>query len=507
MSIPSNAKRASSSPSPFLAKARKTASLTLASPYLSLALVIAWHYSLWFVPNATGFLGITSFDVTFTWLLTLGFTGAFLLGFPFFLRGIDTGNHRLVVPCSAAALFLSTLAFCLATPLLEEAARMTASALIACIFGMTTALIWIFCGASCLRARAPFSVRDIAPVFAFATVTSMFISMLLPTIAAAVFASALPIASALAYRRTMRSAEGCPAPVPLPRESSKSLTRSAITLCVAGGILSLSDTFAISIIPSEMTGVVANADILVWSLAGGVVAISAVILLYASRCREWEPYSLIPILMALSIVALSFAIQDEPFAAVAFGLGMGICVILEVLLLAFFGALATRGYLAPAVAFGLAEGIPRLGDFIGNACSVALEQASLVDTMLVQDVCLALICVIGFLIITATRQQHAIVRLTSSPLSSEEIETVCNDAAAEFGLSPRESEILKLLARNCSIDLIASKLVISPYTVQTHVQHIYRKLQVHRRSELLDYINLRRETPKSNGRQNDAARR
>lgn len=126
--------------------------------------------------------------------------------------------------------------------------------------------------------------------------------------------------------------------------------------------------------------------------------------------------------------------------------------------------------------------------------------------MLVQDVCLALICMIGFLIITATRQQHAIVRLTSSPLSSEEIEAVCNDAAAEFGLSPRESEILKLLARNCSIDLIASKLVISPYTVQTHVQHIYRKLQVHRRSELLDYINLRRETPKKDERQNDAAR-
>ena len=33
------------------------------------------------------------------------------------------------------------------------------------------------------------------------------------------------------------------------------------------------------------------------------------------------------------------------------------------------------------------------------------------------------------------------------------------------------------------------KLVISPYTVNTHVRHVYEKIGIHKRSELIDYIN------------------
>ena len=32
------------------------------------------------------------------------------------------------------------------------------------------------------------------------------------------------------------------------------------------------------------------------------------------------------------------------------------------------------------------------------------------------------------------------------------------------------------------------RLVISPYTVNTHVQHIYGKLSIHKRSELISYL-------------------
>ena len=38
----------------------------------------------------------------------------------------------------------------------------------------------------------------------------------------------------------------------------------------------------------------------------------------------------------------------------------------------------------------------------------------------------------------------------------------------------------------------AEKLVISPYTVNTHVRHIYEKMQIHKRSELLNYLNMQR---------------
>lgn len=38
-------------------------------------------------------------------------------------------------------------------------------------------------------------------------------------------------------------------------------------------------------------------------------------------------------------------------------------------------------------------------------------------------------------------------------------------------------------------DNVAKKLVISPYTVNTHIRHVYEKIGIHKRSELIDYIN------------------
>lgn len=55
--------------------------------------------------------------------------------------------------------------------------------------------------------------------------------------------------------------------------------------------------------------------------------------------------------------------------------------------------------------------------------------------------------------------------------------------AAEYGLRPREAEILELLAKGLLKKEIAAKLGISYWTVQTHVARIYRKLQVRTRSQ------------------------
>ena len=51
------------------------------------------------------------------------------------------------------------------------------------------------------------------------------------------------------------------------------------------------------------------------------------------------------------------------------------------------------------------------------------------------------------------------------------------------GLSPREREILSLLADGRTQGQIATQLVISPKTVATHIQHILSKLGVHTRAQ------------------------
>jgi DNA-binding NarL/FixJ family response regulator len=49
----------------------------------------------------------------------------------------------------------------------------------------------------------------------------------------------------------------------------------------------------------------------------------------------------------------------------------------------------------------------------------------------------------------------------------------------EYKLTKKEKEVLTLLADGNSYKMVADKMGISYYTVNTHVKHIYDKLQVH----------------------------
>lgn len=60
------------------------------------------------------------------------------------------------------------------------------------------------------------------------------------------------------------------------------------------------------------------------------------------------------------------------------------------------------------------------------------------------------------------------------------------DIAARHGLTSREQDILLLLSQGHSAARIGELLYISAATVQTHTKHIYAKLGVHSRQEIID---------------------
>jgi DNA-binding CsgD family transcriptional regulator len=75
-------------------------------------------------------------------------------------------------------------------------------------------------------------------------------------------------------------------------------------------------------------------------------------------------------------------------------------------------------------------------------------------------------------------------RLTPRPPPSE---FKRNDAAIRsLGLTPRECEILALLASGQSNKELARTLGISPNTIKTHVARVYEKLDVERRIEAIE---------------------
>lgn len=62
-----------------------------------------------------------------------------------------------------------------------------------------------------------------------------------------------------------------------------------------------------------------------------------------------------------------------------------------------------------------------------------------------------------------------------------------NDAAIRsLGLTPRECEILDMLASDLSIKEMARQLRISPNTVKTHLARVYEKLEVQRRIQAIN---------------------
>jgi two-component system response regulator NreC len=54
-------------------------------------------------------------------------------------------------------------------------------------------------------------------------------------------------------------------------------------------------------------------------------------------------------------------------------------------------------------------------------------------------------------------------------------------------LTPREQEVLELLAEGKTNEEIAEKLVISRHTVARHRENLMRKLELHSRAELVKY--------------------
>ena len=54
-------------------------------------------------------------------------------------------------------------------------------------------------------------------------------------------------------------------------------------------------------------------------------------------------------------------------------------------------------------------------------------------------------------------------------------------------LTDREREVLRLIAQGKTLPEIAQHLYLSPYTVQTHRDHIMKKLDLHNKAELIKY--------------------
>ena len=92
--------------------------------------------------------------------------------------------------------------------------------------------------------------------------------------------------------------------------------------------------------------------------------------------------------------------------------------------------------------------------------------------------------------ISDVREAEEAVQASDVGAHGEDIDRRCDALADAYGLTPREREVLGLLARGRTGVFIQGELVISYNTVKAHIKHIYQKMGVHTHQELIDLVEL-----------------
>ena len=455
--------------------------------YVGFALLLAWHYCLWFISDIFIDTELLDAKVTTAWLVNLGATVislaviALLLGRKKHL----TGKWHLDL-IAAIGMTVCTLALTLSPHLVETPLLVY---LISAALGPFEAILWTLWGEHYARNKGRFSMTHIGTVFGITLLLTMAITLVLPDVFAVAFTSALPIASGYLYWRDARCNEK-PFPPLLPESASKGAMKSISIVCVISFLASIACYFLAAIIPWEILPT-RDVSFTIGVMVGAVLLLVIAGVCHASRSKI-DVFKMFPILLVVIVVAFALELADQTLYFPSFILALGVSSILEITLIMYFGILTSKGYVAPALAFALSAGSIRLGIGIGNGLALGYEGNPAFAAAWTPETCLIFICLLTMVLVPLVRQEYAITSLTTTPQTASELDSICNEVAQEFKLSAREGEILHLLAYGHTADSIAKKLVISPYTVNTHIRHIYEKMQIHKRAELLNYINMRR---------------
>lgn len=456
--------------------------------YLGFALLLAWHYCLWFMPHI--FIGtpLLSEAVTYAWLIDLGASVLCLFFIPLLLgRRKYLSSHKWLfwtVPLIAAfgTLVITLFAFQLSTPYFAYA--------LSVLLGAASAFLWILWGEFFARIKANFSINHIGPVVGITSIALYVITFLLPAPYASVFVSLLPLATGFILASVNQANREAKFPPLLPKKTTQQGAKPIVIVCLISLIASVACYFLVAIIPWEILPST-DTSFTFGAMGGAFIMILIGLTNIVSRKRG-NIFKLFPWLLVFSVVAFALFLADEAFLLPAFILALAVSSVFEVLLAMYFGILTSKGYASPALAFGFSGGFIRAGIALGNTWAIYYEHNPELAELITPETALFFICILAAILIPLVRQEYNIAKLTSDPPSESDLAKRCAEVAEEFRLSARETEIIELIARGFTAANIAKKLVISPYTVNTHIRHTYEKMSIHKRSELIDYINMHR---------------
>lgn len=224
-------------------------------------------------------------------------------------------------------------------------------------------------------------------------------------------------------------------------------------------------------------------------LAEGIVGVA--LMLFA--CKGAEKFGAAKIygfglmFVVLGYLLISFFPEGVQAGLVAFDFGFSSFYFFMVV---FWGNLAAR--CGRSVVFVYATGylLFNVANFAGTIA------ASLLWELLTQSFIMGLSIAVVFLFFAAVLilfgDTRSPVRMWLTGEGNAELGDTVSDACAQiasrYDLTPREYEVLIMLARGRNARAISQSLLIAHDTAKSHIRRIYTKLGIHQQQELLDMV-------------------
>lgn len=168
--------------------------------------------------------------------------------------------------------------------------------------------------------------------------------------------------------------------------------------------------------------------------------------------------------------------------------------LVEILSLTLFALFSRLTGVSAGLLYCFAGGARSMGAGVGIILGGLLGVGNIADSngiIMIAMVCAAqATTVIAFVASTAPLHKITGEQRWKSPISER-----CAKLAKTYRLTPREEEILVLLAKGRSVDWIQKELYLARGTVAAHTNHIYKKLGIHSKQQLLDMVDNQHPKP------------
>ena len=316
---------------------------------------------------------------------------------------------------------------------------------------------------------------------------------LLPALPAAIVCALLPFGSVALYRRAQRLLPACePAERPYSLRTQQPLLKIMLGVAAYGLVIGIMQGMTIDADPAPK-----------WALSGVhhlLEVAAALVVLHHVFVRRGNLHfgnlwRAILVFTATGVLALPlFGRAFSGWALVAVGVAQTLVVML---LWAMLADIAHRSTLPPLAVFGFgwtAYSLPfPLGHALGALFTLDEATVSLIS-VIVYLLAMASVFLLDERDFSRNRVFADLEQQPVSPALFDALGHACAELGREAGLTDREGQIMQLICQGRSKGYIAENLCISENTVRSHARHLYAKLGVHSKQELLDLMVARMGT-------------